>query len=73
MKCRHCASSLQSQFLDLGVVPPSNKYLTYETLKIPEKQFPLRVMVCEKCWLVQTEDFVEAEELFDQDYCRTAF
>lgn len=34
----------------------------------PEKWFPLRVLVCEKCWLVQTEDFTDAEDLFDTEY-----
>jgi SAM-dependent methyltransferase len=52
----------------LGSAPPSNAYLTEQTLHIPEKWFPLRVLVCEKCWLVQTEDFAQADELFDEDY-----
>jgi 2-polyprenyl-3-methyl-5-hydroxy-6-metoxy-1,4-benzoquinol methylase len=33
-----------------------------------EKWFPLRVLVCENCWLVQTEDFAQADELFDEEY-----
>jgi SAM-dependent methyltransferase len=37
-------------------------------LALPEKHFPLRVLVCDKCWLVQTEDFASADELFDADY-----
>jgi predicted TPR repeat methyltransferase len=52
----------------LGSAPPSNAYLTEQTLHAPEKWFPLRVLVCESCWLVQTEDFAQAEELFDEDY-----
>ena len=55
-------------FVDLGSAPPSNAYLTEETLKAPEKWFPLRVLVCETCWLVQTEDFANASELFNPDY-----
>jgi 2-polyprenyl-3-methyl-5-hydroxy-6-metoxy-1,4-benzoquinol methylase len=55
-------------FIDLGTAPPSNAYLTHEKLHTPEKWFPLRVNVCDKCWLVQTEDFNEADELFDDDY-----
>ncbi len=68
MKCRHCASELALRFVDLGSAPPSNAYLTKQSLKAPEKWFPLRVLVCECCWLVQTEDFAEAQELFDAEY-----
>ena len=53
--------------VDLGSAPPSNAYLTAQTCA-PEKWFPLRVLVCEHCWLVQTEDFAQADELFDADY-----
>ena len=68
MKCRHCHAELKLTFVDLGSAPPSNAYLTVEKLQNPEKWFPLRVLVCEKCWLVQTEDFAQADELFDADY-----
>ncbi len=68
MMCRHCGSELRLLFVDLGSAPPSNAYLTEQTLKAPEKWFPLRVLVCERCWLVQTEDFGQTEELFDADY-----
>lgn len=68
MKCRHCACDLKLQLVDLGSAPPSNAYLTEHTLKTPEKWFPLRVLVCEHCWLVQTEDPAEAHLLFDADY-----
>jgi SAM-dependent methyltransferase len=68
MKCRHCRSELKLPLVDLGSAPPSNAYLTEEKLHAPEKWFPLRVLVCEKCWLVQTEDFTQADELFDADY-----
>jgi len=68
MKCRHCQSELKLPLLDLGSAPPSNAYLTNKTLKAPEKWFPLNVLVCESCWLVQTEDFAGLEELFNDDY-----
>jgi SAM-dependent methyltransferase len=54
--------------VDLGSSPPSNSYLTDEDLRSPETWFPLRVLVCETCWLVQTEDFADAAHLFDADY-----
>ena len=68
MKCRHCDTELTLPLVDLGSSPPSNAYLTTKTLKAPEKWFPLNVLVCESCWLVQTEDFAGAEELFDDEY-----
>jgi C-methyltransferase C-terminal domain/Putative zinc binding domain/Methyltransferase domain len=68
VKCRHCASSVKQNFLNLGFAPPSNAYLTVEQLNQPEKYYPLRVLVCESCWLVQTEDFADAGELFSNDY-----
>ncbi len=68
MKCRHCHETLNLSFIDLGSAPPSNAYLTPEQLHVPEKWFPLRVLVCTNCWLVQTEDFANATELFDENY-----
>ncbi len=68
MKCRHCQAELTLPFVDLGSAPPSNAYLTQQTLHAPEKYFPLRVLVCAQCWLVQTEDYAQADELFSADY-----
>ncbi len=68
MNCRHCASALTHTFLDLGFAPPSNAYLTKDDLSKPEKYYPLKVMVCDQCWLVQTEDYAAVGELFDSEY-----
>jgi SAM-dependent methyltransferase len=68
MNCRNCGTPLNSVFLDLGTAPPSNAYLTEDELNAPETWFPLRIMVCESCWLVQTEDYAGREVFFDQDY-----
>ena len=68
MKCRHCATPLQHTFLDLGFAPPSNAYLSAGDLTKPEKYYPLKVKVCTHCWLVQTEDYAQADELFSADY-----
>lgn len=68
MKCRHCAQPLQHVFLDLGFAPPSNAYLSAADLRAPEIWFPLKLYVCELCWLVQTEDYSRADELFSADY-----
>ena len=68
MNCRHCGTALSLPLVDLGSAPPSNAYLTEQTLRAPEKWFPLKVLVCEICWLVQTEDFNRPDELFDAEY-----
>ncbi|MDA2989067.1 MAG: class I SAM-dependent methyltransferase [Actinomycetota bacterium] len=68
MKCRHCETPLEHIFVDLGFAPPSNAYLTKEDLSKPEVYYPLRVLVCDQCWLVQTEDYAHAEDLFNNDY-----
>lgn len=68
MNCRHCRSPLEYVFLDLGFTPPSNAYLTASDLHSPETWFPLKLHVCENCWLVQTEDYARADELFRHDY-----
>lgn len=66
--CRHCAAPLTIRFLDLGFAPPSNAYLNPDDLQKPELTFPLRLLACGKCRLVQTEDFAAAEALFTDDY-----
>lgn len=68
MNCRHCGMALRHCFLDLGYAPPSNAYLTKEDLSRPELYFPLRIKVCDQCWLVQTEDYARADSLFTSDY-----
>ncbi len=68
MKCRHCQAELRLPFLDLGHAPPSNAYLSEAALRGPETWFPLRILVCESCWLVQTEDHAGREALFTDDY-----
>lgn len=68
MNCRHCGVPLTHTFLDLGHAPPSNAYLTAEDLSRPETYYPLRVKVCDQCWLVQTEDYADADKLFSSDY-----
>jgi len=68
VKCRHCSAPLEHLFLDLGSMPPSNAYLSREDLARPERSYPLVISVCDRCWLVQTEDYAQADELFSPDY-----
>jgi len=68
MNCRHCGALLRHTFLDLGFAPPSNAYLKDEDLSRPETYFPLKIRVCDQCWLVQTEDYAQADTLFSPEY-----
>ena len=68
MKCRSCNSPLNKKLIDLGSSPPSNAYLTKDSLNAPEKWFPLKVLICHHCWLIQTEDYTDAGDLFDSNY-----
>jgi SAM-dependent methyltransferase len=67
--CRFCAAPLQRTFLDLGFQPLANSYLTAEQLEAgTEKSYPLHTRVCDRCFLVQAQDVVPAEEIFDAGY-----
>ncbi len=68
MKCRHCHAEVSLTLIDLGSAPPSNAYLTKISMHHPEKWFPLKVLVCESCWLVQAEAYSRAAELFNDEY-----
>jgi len=68
MNCRFCNHQLSHQFLDLGHAPPSNSFLTKNQLKKPEIYYPLKLYVCEKCWLVQVEDHINASDIFTNNY-----
>lgn len=68
MKCRYCSEPLTYTFLDLGFAPLSNAYLTEANLFKPEKYYPLKIKVCDQCWLVQTEDYAQVDQLFSSEY-----
>jgi len=65
--CRSCGTGLEYTFVDLGMSPPSNAYLKAEELNRMESFFPLHAWVCEKCKLVQLEEFESPEDIFS-DY-----
>lgn len=54
--------------LDLGFAPHSNGYRSQAQLHTPETHYPLRLFVCNRCWLVQTEDYSSSQDLFTEDY-----
>jgi len=68
MNCRGCATPLTLPLIDLGTSPPSNAYVHAERLEQAEQWVPLKVAVCQQCWLVQTEDYTRADSLFDAEY-----
>lgn len=68
MNCRHCNAPLNHTFLNLGFAPPSNAYLSKQDLSRAEVYYPLNIKVCDHCWLVQTEDYAQADDFFNSDY-----
>lgn len=68
MKCRFCATVLEHVFIDLVNSPPSNAYLTKEQLNEPETFYPLKVFVCDNCFLVQVDEYKKSNAIFNVDY-----
>jgi hypothetical protein len=62
--CRFCDAPLDSVFVDLGMSPLCETFLTGDQLNHMEPFYPLRVYVCEQCWLVQLEEYVTPEDIF---------
>lgn len=68
MNCRHCNHKLTHVFCDLQTCPPSNAMVKLDQSNFPEIYFPLKVYVCEKCWLVQVDELEKAESIFNNEY-----
>ena len=68
MNCRFCNNKLKHKFIDLVNSPPSNSYLNKEQLNEPEVFYPLKLFVCENCFLVQLEEYKSSKEIFDEKY-----
>ncbi|MFC3079023.1 methyltransferase domain-containing protein [Phenylobacterium terrae] len=67
--CRFCRAPLTETFLDLGDQPLANSNLTREQLEAgTERAYPLHARVCSSCFLVQVDDPVAADEIFDEGY-----
>ena len=64
--CRFCGSRLVHTFVDLGMSPLCETYLRPEQLNELEAFYPLHVYVCDRCFLVQLEQYVGASEIFDE-------
>src|SRR3954465_8555681 len=67
LTCRFCAAPLEATFADLGMSPLSNSYVPPERANAMEPFYPLCALVCERCLLVQLEEFETPEAIFS-DY-----
>ena len=64
--CRFCGHPLQHTFVDLGMSPLCQTHITREQLGAMEPYYPLHAYVCDRCYLVQLEEFVAPERLFTE-------
>jgi SAM-dependent methyltransferase len=62
--CRFCGAPLRSTFVDLGMSPLCETYPAATDFKNGEVYYPLHVYTCEKCFLVQLEEYEKAENIF---------
>jgi SAM-dependent methyltransferase len=64
--CRFCRAPLSKMFVDLGMSPLCESFVTAEKLNTMEPFYPLRVYVCGSCLLVQLEEYVAPDEIFTE-------
>jgi SAM-dependent methyltransferase len=63
-ECRFCGSPLRSTFVDLGMSPLCQTHIAPEQLEQMEPFYPLHVYVCDRCFLVQLQEFVAPDAIF---------
>lgn len=68
MICRFCKQPLSVEFIDLVNSPASNSFLTEEQLNEPETYYPLKVYVCDQCFLVQVDEYKKSDAIFNNSY-----
>ncbi|MDY3916919.1 MAG: class I SAM-dependent methyltransferase [Selenomonadaceae bacterium] len=66
-RCRFCHAPLKETFVDLGMAPLSNSYIPQDASDQGQMTFPLHAYVCEKCFLVQLEEYETPQDIFS-DY-----
>ena len=64
--CRFCGAALRRTFVDLGMSPLCESYLRADQLSQMEPFYPLHAYVCERCFLVQLQEFVRVEDIFTE-------
>jgi hypothetical protein len=67
-RCRVCDTKLEHAFVDLGMSPIANDYIAVENANAMEPFYPLKVYVCDSCWLVQLPAVQSADNIFRDDY-----
>ena len=66
VNCRFCGHALRHTFVDLGMSPLCQTHITAEQLNHMEPFYPLHAYLCERCFLVQLEEFVSPGEIFSE-------
>jgi SAM-dependent methyltransferase len=66
--CRLCGADVRLTFVDLGKSPLCETFLSSEQLDRMEPFYPLHVLVCEQCWLVQLKEYVTPDGIFTDHY-----
>jgi SAM-dependent methyltransferase len=66
--CRHCRQPLNHTFVDLGMSPLCETFIAADRLDAMEPYYPLHVLICENCFLVQLREYVNPEHIFSDDY-----
>jgi hypothetical protein len=64
--CRFCGAELRHTFVDLGMSPLCESYVEASRVNAMEAFYPLRVYVCEHCFLVQLQEYVTPEDIFTE-------
>lgn len=67
-KCRFCNNKLEHSVIDLGMSPLCQKHVKPENANDVEKFYPLHAYICNKCWLMQLEEFATPDEIFADEY-----
>jgi hypothetical protein len=62
--CRFCGTPFRHTVVDLGMSPLCESFLRGDQLNQMEPFYPLHVWVCERCFLVQLEEYVTGEDIF---------
>ena len=68
MNCRFCKHPVSHVLIDLINSPPSNAFLSREQLNEPETFYPLKVFVCDNCFLVQLDEYKKSQDIFNEEY-----
>ena len=64
--CRFCGAGLHATVVDLGMSPLCESFVSAERANGMEPFYPLHVWVCDQCYLVQLEEYVSREEIFEE-------